>query len=100
MTIITRPLAEEKQVPGIVWQDPPERPHGGARRRWAPILDVLRDRPGVWALIATDVSVSIAPAITAGRIGGVNRGEFEATLRGTEGGRAAELYARYVGGAK
>ncbi len=81
----------------LIWEEPGVTPPS-ARREWRITLDQLRERPGVWALVATDVATSAANQIKRGRLGGAAPGEFEATLRGIRNGRADKLYARYVGG--
>lgn len=69
----------------IIW----EEPSGGSTRQykdWAPIVRELKDNPGRWALVATDVAKTTA-AFLRTRYG------LEAAARGHRDGRVEKLYA-------
>lgn len=82
----------------IVWEDPPESPHGGGSGRvWADRLAPLRERPGQWANLGRRQSSTITQ-IRQGRYAGIAAGDFEA--EGREYDKATNLltvYVRYVG---
>jgi len=84
--------------PSVTWKAPPQPVHKGAKSKWPQIAAQLRERPGEWALIATDVSPSVAANIKAGRLRGMEAGAFDATVRanGYEN-RRVDVYARFVG---
>lgn len=82
----------------IKWEEPTPDGRGNKPfRDWAGISALLRDRPGEWAVVAEDVSVSTASHIKRGRFRGFVAGEFEAVSRNVINGRAEKIYARYVG---
>lgn len=66
---------------------------------WRDIAEQLRAKPGQWALVLTDIPLSVVWARNAGRVKTVSpsRG-FEATARKTDKKRgvAGEVYMRYV----
>lgn len=89
----------------VVWEDPPPARLGRrSRGRWEAIFAQLRERPGVWALVAVmakapdrkhgahERAAAQARNIRNGRVGGAAPGEFEAVAR------KERVYARYVGG--
>jgi hypothetical protein len=83
----------------IKWATPPTTGSGApVSTKWASIAETLMLNPKQWAVVAENVSASTAHLI---RTGGYKAfqpaGSFEATTRGNSGGRAAEVYARYVG---
>lgn len=83
----------------IKWEEPTPNGRGNKPLRdWAGIAALLRDRPGEWAVVAEDVSTSVASNIKQGRHRGFDAGEFEVTCRGVKNSRAEKIYARYVGG--
>lgn len=77
----------------IVWKDPPPAQNGGNQAgKWAAIRAQLMERPGVWALVASNASAGMAPWQP-------RRAGFEVTTRsaGTNPPRF-DVYMRYVGG--
>jgi hypothetical protein len=38
----------------LVWETPPPAQRGRKSTKWAAIVEALKDRPGEWAVIATD----------------------------------------------
>lgn len=80
----------------IKWEDPPSNSRGRGSTKWRDIFAALRSRPGNWALVHPDASASLAADIKNGRLGGAERGEFEARSVITNKKRA-RIYARYVG---
>jgi hypothetical protein len=87
----------------LKWEDPsPDGRRGSRKRRsggttdWSGILDELRRRPGVWALVGIAAPASMSTYIKDGCWGRAEPGEFEATTRDQIAGRG-KVYARYVG---
>jgi hypothetical protein len=85
--------------PDMEWGAPPVQHRKGRppSEKWATIADNLKTRPGEWAIVAKDVSPTTAALIRDGRLKAFQNGTWEAVSRGTEGNRAKEIYARYVG---
>lgn len=82
----------------IVWETPEPPAFTGRRRKdWAEVAAALRSAPGQWAVVDTDCAASTATQYHAGKNRAFPRGQFEFTVRGVKAGRAAKLYARYVG---
>ncbi|RLP68389.1 hypothetical protein D9V30_10390 [Mycetocola reblochoni] len=83
----------------LEFKEPPA--HGRKKHvdDWKDTADQLRNRPGEWALVATDASPSMVRHIKAGTYIGMRpAGHFDAVSRGNRGSRADEIYARYIGG--
>lgn len=77
----------------LAWEDPPT-----GRNDWIAVMQELRTRPGVWALIAEDGYTALATRIKSGKIPGTREGEFEArTVGQRRDGTCEKIYARYVG---
>ena len=92
----TEPAVEQGT---IKWVTPPTMRSGApVSARWAVVADMLKENPEQWAVVAENVSASTAHLIrTGGYKAFLPEGAFEATTRGNSGGRAAEVYARYIG---
>lgn len=75
---------------GIKWETPEPATRGRNATRWADIVEALKVRPGVWALVAEGDGSNASAALK-------KRG-CEVTLRGVDrSGKVAKIYARYVG---
>ena len=86
----------------IVWEGPPASARGGRHAKYEHlwIAEALRGRPGDWALILEDVPATIAHQIKRGILKAYRpAGSFEARTVSVDvsKGRAAKIYARYVG---
>lgn len=82
----------------IRWEEPPTPKSG--RNRYADTANVLRSRPGEWALIAHGLGRSGASAlavrIRAGSGPWAPRGAFDARTS-ESAGNGVSVYVRYVG---
>lgn len=89
------------------WENPPPnrisarptRRVGAGLRRWQPVADELRRRPGQWALIFEGAN-GPASGLASNIVRGVPAcwepaGDFDATTR--KGAESTLVYARYVG---
>ena len=82
----------------LQWEEPPAHRYGWVpRQNWALIAEQLRSRPGEWAVIDTDLPATLAVGMRKGRNKSFPLGQFEFRNVGVKGGRAAKLYARYIG---
>ncbi len=78
----------------LEWREPPTLPRGpGAPSKYRPIGDQLRARPQEWAVIAHDVSRSVASQIK--RHQALGPGRFEVISCGE--GKRGDVYARFLG---
>lgn len=83
---------------------PPKKGSSGRPSPITPWLAALREHPDQWFEYPDSLTTSgVGSAIANGKRGkscyGAQPGEFEATARRTENGKAWRLFARYVGGA-
>jgi hypothetical protein len=85
----------------MIWEAPPASLQTRNRHNWQEIADLLKSKPGQWAVVAEDVSASTGTHIRHGRLTAfVPAGAFEARVAGardTDAGRANKVYARFVG---
>lgn len=83
----------------IRWEDPPPVRAGDnsrpTQRSWAVVAAQLQERPGEWALIATEIHSHTLVRIRRGAGWWAPAGSFEAVERTIDGARYA--WARYVG---
>lgn len=93
------------ETPKLIPVDsPPPHRRPGRTSPITPWLAALREHPDQWFEYPDSLMTSQAgSAIANGKDGkpcyGAQPGEFEATVRRTENGKAFRLYARYVGSA-
>jgi hypothetical protein len=85
----------------IVFMDPPRPMVGkGATGKTAARVAPLRERPGEWARIRSDVkpgtAASYAAVIRKGRSHGIEEGEFEVITR-SNGDGTSDIFARVIG---
>jgi hypothetical protein len=81
---------ERRNIMGeIKWEDPASAKRGPGRK---PMYDLLvaqlKLRPGVWAVVAENVSPNTVTHLK-------KMYALEATARGIKGGRAEKIYARW-----
>ena len=83
----------------VKWDNPPDtKGNRSGTKRWEAIAKELRSNPEQWAVVAENVSSATAYLIRTGKyLAFQPAGTFEATTRGNANGRAAQIYARYVG---
>lgn len=81
---------------GLKFEDPGVR--SNAKNDHTNVASELRANPGEWAVVAEDVSPTLAQLIKNGKLVAYRpAGSFESVTRGISNGRAAKVYARYVG---
>lgn len=77
-----------------VWADPPEQT---VEPVWSELSAQLREEPGRWALLGTQLARSTAWHIQTGRYAAFRpAGTFEARVRNTNGNRG-DVYVRFLG---
>lgn len=85
---------------GIRFEEPPRARRGGPKFDHRAIVEVLRSKPGEWAVIASfptaGPAYSMAARIKSGGAVAYSVGEFEAVARKVGGEN--RVYARFVGG--
>ena len=84
----------------VRWETPPVSKSGRAKDgRYAYIADALRANPGEWAVVAEQVTPTLAYHIKKGMVSGfAPAGSFEATSRRTSNKtKRVTVYARFVG---
>lgn len=64
-------------------------------RKYGPVADALRERPGEWAIIKRGVASSHAANINNGHVADLPPSEFEATAR--RNGEKCDIWVRYKG---
>lgn len=90
---------QDKTTSGLVWEEPTG---GRSRSTWRIVGTELRSRPGAWAVVGTfdptkkSAAYTLASNIKAGKLGGFDRGEFDALARTIDD--QVKVYARFVGG--
>lgn len=85
----------------IVFEDPPERNHGGPAAGQSAVglwLAELRQHPNTWARYPALVWAASGTHIRRGGRYGVKPGEFEVRTVGQPDTYKVSLYARYIGG--
>jgi len=83
----------------INWQSPPEskgnKARGVSRIRFT---NALRERPGEWAVLTEDGSLSMVTIVKTGASPAyAPAGAFEATSRSSGDSRRGTIYIRFVG---
>lgn len=79
------------------WEEPPSAARPNRRSKWLPLLDDLRENPGVSGVLTEDApSAQLVTLINKARIIGIEEGEFHATSR-ANGDGTYTVYAKYVG---
>lgn len=76
----------------LKWEEPERSP--ALRNKWLPVIEGLKARPGEWAVIAEDASANLGPMLKRTYV------NVETTARGVKNGRAAKVYARWIGDEK
>lgn len=86
------------------WQEPPARENSrsvSTRSKYQPVVDMLKQYPGRWALLMGAHQQPMATFIKQGKVKGFEpAGAFEATARKgriVNGKKKWDIYVRYVG---
>jgi hypothetical protein len=86
----------------VTFKDPPPYKPRNGRRDWQAIADLLRSRPGEWALVASDAAPATSTQIKRGMMRGMPAGHFDSRTagfkKGVNNGRC-DIYARYLNAA-
>lgn len=97
--MIRRKIALRIEPENLEFGKPSESRKKGRPSIWLAVAEMLRERPGEWALIAKDHNTSSVSFMRKGKVSAFPAGEFEFRTVGHDRStlKSSEVWARYVG---